>query len=45
MNLDKALDYLVSLVARGVEYPEAEIATLIIYNVDAEELRNMYDNL
>lgn len=44
-KLDKALDYLLSLVARGVEYPDAEFSAACKFNVDSDELREMYDNL
>lgn len=44
-DLDKALDFLVSLVARGVEYPDAHTEACIKYRVDGDLLTSAYDDL
>lgn len=40
-----ALDSLVSMVARGVEYPDAHTQVCIKYGVDGDLLTEAYDNL
>jgi hypothetical protein len=44
--LDDAINYLVSLISEGMEYPDAEWKTIRKFqlsNDDAQELREMYD--
>lgn len=43
-NLDLAYAYMISLIAEGVEYPEAQTKAAMRYNVDSDQLSNMYDS-
>lgn len=40
-----AIEYLVYLIDKGVEYPEAEYRTVVKYNIDPDDLRLAYDSL
>lgn len=44
-QLDLALDLLLSLVARGVEFPEAHTRACMKYSVNGDDLTALYDAL
>lgn len=43
-NLYLAYNYMLSLIADGVEYPNAQIKVAMRYNVNSDDLSNMYDS-
>lgn len=43
-RLNMALDYLQNLIAKGVEYPDAQWKACSEFNVSGIELQAMYDN-
>lgn len=42
-KLDKAFEYMNSLIDSGVEYPDAEWKACLKFSVLAEDLTEMYD--
>ncbi|QKE60635.1 hypothetical protein HWD29_gp134 [Klebsiella phage KpS8] len=43
-NLDLAYNYMLSLIADGVEYPDAQTKAAMRYDVDSDQLSDMYDS-
>lgn len=41
--MQQAYDYMISLIASGVEYPDAEWKAAKKFGVSGDELREMYD--
>lgn len=42
-KIQRAYNHLVAQIESGVEYPDAELNTAKEFNIDVEELRDMYD--
>lgn len=42
-SVPDALEHLNKLIAKGVEYPDAEWMTAVLYCVSADKLRKAYD--
>lgn len=44
-NYKKALELLANLINLGMEYPEAHTRVCIKYNVDGDQLSELYDKM
>lgn len=43
-SLDQALQYMNQLIAKGVEYPDAHTQAIMKFDVDGDDLADLYDN-